>query len=687
MRDLSSLLEELAWLNALLLAQLANFRDNLHDPYRGLYVSDADVDALVAAVPLRSTPQPSAQALEDVLARWNQRTRGDARASRLDELVHRAGLSPRERGILLLCLAPEIDLRYQRIYAYLQDDIAKKAPTIDLALCMLCASVEERVELGLALSAQAPLRHRGLINAYQPSHGPAATFLEQQLRLSARASEWLLGAGHGDVASLDTAVARPAEEEPALVYIVGASAQDRLAAARRHAQQAGASLLTIDRAALARRDEDIHAALRDLRCELLLSAALPCWDPLDAICSVPGWREPVLAELADGRHTHLVGNATLPNIAPGRGKRTVLIEAKPPSIAERERVWRAALADVAAPAIRFDELSARYPLDPAAVERVAGLCRSESNGSPVSQTQIERACRICDAPDFGGLAAQVRCADDWNDLVLPAESMDELRAICLHGRFRKLVDERWGFDQKSSGAAGLSVLLSGPSGTGKTMSAGIIARELGVDLYRVDLSRVVSKYIGETEKNLGRVFDVVRGTAVALLFDEADALFAKRSEVKDSHDRFANLETSYLLQRLEQHEGLAFLTTNYRHNIDPAFLRRIGFIVTFSAPTETERSQLWRRVWPPNVPRDDDIDYDFMARSFSLTGGHIKNIAIAAAVRAFAEGRAVHMADIVHATCREYKKLGRSCTAEEFGPYFPGESEEAERDGLGPRPG
>jgi SpoVK/Ycf46/Vps4 family AAA+-type ATPase len=253
--------------------------------------------------------------------------------------------------------------------------------------------------------------------------------------------------------------------------------------------------------------------------------------------------------------------------------------------------------------------------------------------------------------------------------VLPVDAFAQLREICERVRHRARVFESWDFQRKLSLGKGLHALFAGPSGTGKTMAADIMARELGLELYKIDLSGVVSKYIGETEKNLARVFSEAESGSAILFFDEADALFGKRSEVKDAHDRYANVETSYLLQRMEEYEGISILATNLRRNMDEAFVRRIAFVVQFPAPEQPERLRIWQGVFPTAMPRGDDIDLPFMAERFKITGGNIKNIAVAAAFLGASDGGTVAMRHIVRATKRELQKAGKTIAPNEFGAY------------------
>jgi SpoVK/Ycf46/Vps4 family AAA+-type ATPase len=252
----------------------------------------------------------------------------------------------------------------------------------------------------------------------------------------------------------------------------------------------------------------------------------------------------------------------------------------------------------------------------------------------------------------------------WQQLILPDDSIQQLRELCSTVRTRSQVPEEWGFASKLTGGRGVTALFAGISGTGKTMAAEVIANELGLPLFRIELAGVVSKYIGETEKNLDRVFEAATDSNAILFFDEADALFGKRTEVKDSHDRYANLEMSYLLQKMESYEGAAILATNMRQQIDDAFLPRLKFTVIFPLPDAGDRLRIWEAVWPSELPRGADVDLERMAR-LKFTGGNIKNIILAAAHSAAAARGAVGMPDLVLAVRSEYQKLGKQIDAGE----------------------
>lgn len=294
------------------------------------------------------------------------------------------------------------------------------------------------------------------------------------------------------------------------------------------------------------------------------------------------------------------------------------------------------------------------------------LAGRPADAGPLDDAGVTGAVRRLASGDLDKLAVRIRPRRSWSELVLPEEPLGQVRDVIDRYRHRRQVYEQWGFAPVPS--AGVVAMFAGPPGTGKTLSAEIIAGELGLDLFRIDLASLVSKYIGETEKNLERIFRAAEGGTMVLLFDEADAVFGKRSEVSDSNDRYANVETSYLLQRLEAYEGVALLTTNYASNIDEAFLRRIHVSVEFPQPDEPERLRLWRQSFPSGAPMGE-VDLDFLAREFKLTGAAIRSVALAAAFRAAASDGPITMAEVVGALLAELRKQGRLTSAKAFGSY------------------
>ena len=305
-----------------------------------------------------------------------------------------------------------------------------------------------------------------------------------------------------------------------------------------------------------------------------------------------------------------------------------------------------------------------------AVSTARYLATLDGRPEPKADKDVVEAARRLVGDDFGSLGSKISRRCGWSDLVLPDSTLARLQELSAAIERRHLVFDEWGFSQRTTAGAGVVALFAGASGTGKTMTAAVIANELGFDLYRIDLSSVVSKYIGETEKNLDRIFRAARSGHVMLFFDEADALFGKRSEVKDAHDRYANIEVAFLLQRLEEHDGVVVLATNLRRNVDEAFARRMQFVIEFAPPDPALREQLWRTIFPAAAPLSNDIDWAFLAKQFTLTGGEIRNVALDAAFLAARDGATIAMPDIIRAMTRQVVKQGKMPSSSEFGAYF-----------------
>jgi SpoVK/Ycf46/Vps4 family AAA+-type ATPase len=338
----------------------------------------------------------------------------------------------------------------------------------------------------------------------------------------------------------------------------------------------------------------------------------------------------------------------------------------------RARLWTNALAGEDNDGFDPAEITAHYRLGAGQIRRAAAAAAlaARASGRAVSADDVRLGARQQNAARLERLARRIEPAVSWDDLVLPPTVTDGLRNLAQRARHREVVLGEWGMRPGGGRGVGITALFAGDPGTGKTMSAEVVAHELGLDLYVVNLATVVDKYIGETEKNLDRIFAESDGVNGVLLFDEADALFGQRSEVRDSHDRYANIEVAYLLQRMETFDGLAVLATNLRSNVDAAFTRRLDVVVDFPTPDRGLRRQLWRHCLGP-LSLAGDVDLDFCADAFELSGGDIRAIAVTVGYRVAAGSRDVTMTDVIAAVGEEYRKLGRLCLEAEFGPYYP----------------
>jgi hypothetical protein len=442
--------------------------------------------------------------------------------------------------------------------------------------------------------------------------------------------------------------------------IEGPSGSGRVTAC---AQAAGCELIVLDLARLA--PEELRDALVALRRECLLRDAIAVLANVDQMVGEEQRdQRRMIADLADHLPGALLVTSTVAGVDLGTQRAMVRIPWDVPTLAIRRQLWMRAVAAIGA---RTDSdlatLAHRYRVGPAAIARaVASVQLLHPSGATLDEKDLVLGLRHNIAERLAGLAQRVEITQSWDDLVIADDIRDLISALISRVRHSHQVLETWGFRRKIARGTGVPALFSGPPGTGKTMVAGLIARELDLELYQVDLSKVVSKWVGETEKNLGRVFDAAEEGHGLLLFDEADALFGQRTnDVKGANDRYANLEVNYLLQRVEAFGGITILTTNLETAIDTALKRRLASHIVFAAPEDDERTRLWeRQTTTGSSPIADDVDHDELSRLFpKMTGANIRNAAISAAFLAAADGAtAISQAHLIRAARAEYRSMG-----------------------------
>ena len=603
------------------------------------------------------------------------------RPETLARVTEAFGLSPFETAILLLCAGMELDPELPALCAAAQGDPARPWPTFGLALAALSGAHWS------ALSPDGPLRRWRLIDI-----GNGHVLTRAPLRIDERVLHDLIG-----IDQLDERLAALIDPLPPVTPESLASSQAVLAS--RVAEiwlraERGRDMTVVQlsgAAADCRPIASAAAGLLGLRAASLPAERLPSgaadldtllrlWER-EAVLSGLGVMlvdsdETVPAESDAGRArgaaiTLLLERVSGPLILREAEPRRVStrpaanLEASHPTGAEQLAIWRESLGgDFAGPGA-LAATATQFSLSPMAIRSIAAEARARSAASPMDDpaSVVWQLCRHRLRSGLDGLARRIDSDLAWDDLILPPEQKRTLRVIAAQLRQRDTVHDLWGFARKSRRGLGISALFHGPSGTGKTMAAEVLAGELRLDLYHIDLSRIVSKYIGETEANLRRVFDAAEENGAILLFDEADSLFGTRSQVKDSHDRYANIEVSYLLQRMEAYRGLAILTTNMRSALDPAFLRRIRFAVQFPFPDAPGRAAIWRSVFPAEAATDG-LDHERLAR-LRIAGGNIRNIALNAAFLAADAGEPVRMHHLREAAHAEYAKLDRRVTQAE----------------------
>ena len=716
--NLEHLYHELRRLDWLLERAIQQFRSQrnqiIPSEFQGFHISDEEIDTLIS-----KQNKPT----ED---QWTQT---QIRITRLHEEIHQRvaetvatgitlrlpylqqifNLSEFETDLVLLGLAPEVDLRYQKLYAYLQDDVTRKRPSVDLALELFCNSWEERVRAREAFIQSSPLLNYKLILLHEDPIDRPSPLLVRSLKLDDRITEFLLGSDHLDtrllkpiplvnlcetLQSLEDLVL-PNEIKQALQQIItlevqqtswlcllqGAKGTGKRTCAAAIASARKQTLLVIELSAMIQSEIPFQTLLELVFRETRL---------YNSLVYLNDWHE-LLADVNKYRfHIRLIeqtiaqfhGLVFIASHTPWQPENATVqhfihIELSSPDPKLRHILWEKALNQLQGinSLVDLGKLANPYRLTAGQIQKAISYATSQAklrqDGEHTIVTKdLLAGCRLESSRNIINFSRKITPKRVWQDLVLPKDILTQLQELCHQVRYRTKIYSDWGFEQRLSLGKGTIALFTGDSGTGKTLSTEILAKELGLDLYQVDLSQVVSKYIGETEKNLSRVFDDAQVSNAILLFDEADALFGKRSDIKDAHDRYANIEVNYLLQRVENYEGIIILTSNLNKNIDSAFLRRLHFSIEFPFPDENHRLQIWQRMFPTQAPLAADIDFEFLARKFKIAGGHIKNVAISAAFRAAEANSTIHMEHIILSVKREYRKLGKVCERSEFESYY-----------------
>jgi len=685
-----------------------------NDPFRGQYVSDAGAQALLRRPFGASWGQTVAlneregQAYADALAQVEQVTQGIVESAeeeghplRLDHLARTFELTRFDRDALLICLAPTLDLRYGRIYGYLQDDVTRRRPGVNVVLDLLCLPGVNRLTKLAHFYDDAPLFRHCLLQRVSEAGAAEPPLLGQTLRVDEAIVAWLLGdyqphadlAPHATLQTPQPDVAHrllgaplderlhvdPGDAEQPIFVFHGPDAASQAAAARGLAARLRQPLLTVDLAAVLDTGLSAERVLRLTLRDARLTGALPHltgWDAcladenrlpprlLAELCAHPG---PVV--VAGHAHWRAEGIARRSARRGARRRALRWFHFPIPAFTQRRALWLHFLHETDGDEmLDVALLASHFMLTTGQIRDVIASARDAAaqRGDPLTERDLFAAARSHASARLSSLALKIEPRYTWGDIVLPDDQLAMLHEIVNAVRQRPRVLDEWGLGRKLTASAGATILFAGPPGTGKTMAAEVMAAELGLDLYKIDLSTVVSKYIGETEKNLERIFEGAEHSSAILFFDEADALFGKRSEVRDSHDRYANIEISYLLQRMEAYDGVTILATNLRANLDEAFTRRLQFAVDFPFPEEVYRQRIWETLFPDGAPHAANLDFDLMARRFRLAGGNIRNIIVNAAYLAAADGQEVTMAHLLHGARRELQKMGRLIPEEDL---------------------
>ena len=679
------------------------------DEFRGLYISDEHVDRLIDQTLGREQPTTVVQELTEraaTLRQSNAEQRGTALPWR--RIIDEFHLSSFEQEVLLLALAPEVDLKYETLYAYLNNDVTRKWPTRDLALRLFAETPVQHLSLRQNLQPQATLFRDGLLQSLVATPD-RLSWLASGFALTASLSRFLLGSralgsdvdGYVEqreptVAWEEAPIADSLKEElqqvvrrwretldaramPMLIF-TGLPGTGRERAAAAICGALGTPLLRVNLETARASAEPLRKLLHTVALQQRLLGAGVYLARGESLFDKEGQAFPE-AKAAMSLLLQMKGPLFF-SCSPHtpwqdlfRGGRRLLFRFETPDYARRRQTWAAALSgDGGLTTAEVDALADRFVLTPGQIEAAAATADAQrwlrnNSSASLSLDLLTEAARAQSSQSLGNLAVKVSTVHAWEDLVLPAATRKRVQEITAAITRRHVVYSQWGFERRIASGRGLKVLFAGASGTGKTMTASVMAKEVGLDLYKIDLAGVVSKYIGETEKNLERIFRAAHSSNAILFFDEADALFGKRSEVKDAHDRYANIEVAYLLQRMEEHDGVVILATNLSKNIDEAFSRRMHYVVEFPLPDEAHRERLWRGMFPPEAPLGKDVDFAFLAKQFSIAGGDIRNVALDAAFLAAQDGQVIAMKQLILAMARQLMKQGRIPSSTEFKQY------------------
>jgi SpoVK/Ycf46/Vps4 family AAA+-type ATPase len=716
--SLEHLFDELLLIDLIIHARVLRFRAehqmSMEDSQmQGLYISETEIDELLQGhwdnydwTARENSDVPLADKIEDSIAQLRQ-TIDQKVASALEQgigltLIHLSGLyqlSSFERQVLALALAPQFHTKYRKFFAYLQNDITRKDLGIELILQLISPTLQDQVSARRFFSVQSSLFSRHILSIIGETRDKERPLIARSVKVNERIVNYILGHDFVDddlrefctltygEEKLEQSVLQPQIKkrltdfvnyyqqidlsEPFLFCLSGQDQSLKKSLASAVCAELNLPLLSIDLQALYYSDlyfeRGIELVLRESH---LIPCALYFYNtdflladkPEDSYVRRVFLQElnqaSLLSFLSSENNYFLIGE--LPR------QRVVPLELDIPHYPDRLQLWQkhlegAALADN----LDISEIAGKYQLTAGQIRDITATASTfalwrDPQGPLISQEDIGEASHIFSNKGLNQLTERIKPRYRLSDIVLEETNKTKLQELIDMFRHQHVVMSDWGFDRKLARGKGISAMFSGEPGTGKTMSAEVIAHELGMELYKIDISTVVSKYIGETEKNLKQIFDQAQCSNAVLFFDEADALFGKRTEVKDSHDRYANIEVSYLLQKIEEFNGVVIMATNFSQNLDSAFTRRLHAVVTFQPPDKDDRREIWKRVFPEETPLAEDVDFELLADQLDISGGYIKNIALTAAFYGAnsGEGR-VSMGHIIQASQREFDKMGR----------------------------
>ena len=619
----------------------------------------------------------------------------------LDLLCEKFSLSWLERQIVIMSLAAELHPKYEKVYGLIADDTSIKHPTLEIVLKILFDDATE------IINNKRQWICGGFLQKFLFSDSPWNLNAQNgEMRLDERIIFYLLGIdkfpqeleGYFEIFHPDD-ILPPLliqmelqkklqnyyttdlqERETVLLHLQGACGTGKIFQLKHLCKSLGRTLLIVDMK-LFLSDTSPEKLIKSILCETILQnavLAVKMPDTIDdnLIVALIKLKTEYIKEFQNGEIFYILSTYSMKKYLLEQKNPILNFLLELPDEQERKILWQEMGKHyIFSTPVNWGEFASKFRFTPGQIMDTLELAKINAAGNKNKSEEIDikslhSACYQNGKTHLITKARKIEAKFHWDDIILQEDAKSLLIDACNQMKFRQTVFGDWGFNKRLFYGKGLSILFSGPPGTGKTMAAQVVANELQLELYKVDISKMVSKYIGETEKNLEEIFDEAQLSNAILFFDEADAIFGKRTEVKDSHDRHANVETAYLLQRIEDYEGVTILATNYIKNIDDAFLRRFNFVIEFPFPNATYREMIWRSLFPKETPLQEDISFPWIAEKFEVSGGNIKNIALAAAFIAAEKNEAIGNGHIIKAAVTELKKIGKMVILDDIEEYL-----------------
>ncbi len=646
------------------------------DSFSSLYVSENEVTKLLDTNILLKKELPASTLLENLSPLPYHKP--------FDKLQKVFGLNELDLTILHIIISPYIEAKYTRIFGFLNDNTNKQSATLSLIFLILSKQFSDNIVILNRLTEQSPLRKYQLVEL--ESSNVFKINPQESIKISPRILEFLISDKTTRIIQDKSSTEHPLLEcssdslksikrtldnqrvndnQNCIVCFSGTTSSGKSDLAKYLASQINREIFEYNlNDYLEKPANEIHNLICDNLNLAVLNSAILLLRNLDEFINKPKLWSIISNIISNAPKKNIIFLTAGYELINNQNIRSCFssgkiwqIKVDLPDYNQRKFIWHTVLPKEYHNKAEF--LASRYAYSKKDIIRVMEVAKDQSISAKISWDDIVTGCRSQRVSKLGKLATRINLINGWDDIILPNNCRQQLREIQNYLRYLEKIRSEWGFDKRVR-QNGLTVLFSGDTGVGKTMAAGIICKELNIELYRIDLSQVVNKYIGETEKNLSKLFDEAEVSGAALFFDEADSLFGKRTEIRDSHDRYANTEINFLLQKMEEYCGLTILATNLRQNIEHAFLRRIHYLVDFPFPSSVERQKMWIKMFPDKTPLSDDINFDWLAEKVELAGGNLHNITLESAILAASENRPVSMSDILQAVNREYEKLQKT---------------------------